>query len=356
MSIGRATGYTVTEHIIEHRNIESEGHTTFYRASGPEDGTPLVFVHGWPELSLSWRHQLQAFGALGFRCIAPDLRGYGRSSVYPEHADYALEQVVGDLLGLADELGIERAVWIGHDWGSPVVWSIASHHPSRCHGVASLCVPYRTLDLGLEPVLELVNRDRYPEETYPAGQWEYMRFYEENFDDARRSFEANPYNTAKLLFRKGNPEGFGQRANTASTRINGGWFGDAGEAPDLPRDGDVVTEDDLAEYAKYLKQNGFFGPDSYYMNHERNAAYGATVENPVLDMPVLFVAAQYDYVCDAVTSDLAVPMRENCTDLTEELVYSGHWMAQERPWDLNAILGRWLAVKFSSLWRNSTPD
>ncbi|MGI9594971.1 MAG: alpha/beta fold hydrolase [Acidimicrobiales bacterium] len=343
-------GRAITEHALE-----SAGHRTFYRASGPDHGTPIIFVHGWPELSLSWRHQLVAFGGLGFRCIAPDLRGYGRSTVYDRHADYAIEHVVGDMLALADGLDIERAIWVGHDWGSPVVWSIASHHPDRCHGVASLCVPYRTLDLGLEATLKLVNRDRYPADTYPAGQWEYMRFYEEHFDDARRAFEANPYNTAKLLFRKGNPDGFGLPANTAMTRINGGWFGELGEAPDLPRDGDVVSEAELAEYARYLEQNGFHGPDSYYMNHERNAMYGAAADHPLLEMPVLFVAAQYDYVCDAITSDLVVPMRDFCTDLTERLVYSGHWMAQERPWDLNAVLARWLAARFDPLWLSSSP-
>ena len=341
----------ITEHFLRGPN-----HTSFYRATGPENGAPIIFVHGWPELSLSWRHQLRALGALGFRCIAPDLRGYGRSSVYLDHGDYALENVVGDMLELADGLGFEQAIWVGHDWGSPVVWSIASHHPHRCHGVANLCVPYRTLDLGLDTVVSLVNRDRYPESDYPAGQWEYMRFYEERFDDATRAFQANVYNTVKLLFRKGNPKAFGQPTGTAMTRRDGGWFGGVSEAPDLPRDGDVVSEDELAEYTLYLDQNGFFGPDSYYMNHARNAEYGATVRNEGrLDMPVLFLAGQYDYTCDTITSDLPAPMRESCSDLTEKVIYSGHWMAQERPRDVNAALTHWLADKFTPLWRTSRP-
>ena len=70
------------------------------------------------------------------------MRGYGRSSVYRRHEDYALEHSVADMLELLDALGREKAVWVGHDWGSPVVWSLASHHPERCCGVANLCVPY----------------------------------------------------------------------------------------------------------------------------------------------------------------------------------------------------------------------
>src|SRR5260221_7922151 len=114
---------TVTEH-----TTKSARHATFYLASGPENGTPIIFVHGWPELSISWRHQLPCFAGLRFRAIAPDMRGYGRSSVYSKHEDYALANTVQDMIELLDSLGHEKAIWVGHDWGSPVVWSLASHH------------------------------------------------------------------------------------------------------------------------------------------------------------------------------------------------------------------------------------
>ena len=83
------------------------------------------------------------------------------------------------------------------------VWNIASHHPDRCHAVANLCVPYYSLERGLDACLPLIDRSLYPEEKFPVGQWEYIRFYEENFDKASAVFDANPYNTAKALFRKG---------------------------------------------------------------------------------------------------------------------------------------------------------
>ena len=106
-------------------------HTSFFLSCGAAQATPIVFVHGWPELSISWRGQLPVFGGLGFRAIAPDMRGYGRSSVYPRHEDYGLEAIVADMLELLGSLGAEKAIWVGHDWGSPVVWSIAQHHPER---------------------------------------------------------------------------------------------------------------------------------------------------------------------------------------------------------------------------------
>jgi len=337
---------TITEH-----TARTARHSTFYLAAGPRDGPTVIFVHGWPELSISWRHQLPVVAGLGFRAIAPDMRGYGRSTVHARHEDYAQEEIVRDMLELADALGIEKAVWVGHDWGSPVVWNLASHHPERCLAVASLCVPYHSLEYGWDHVLPLVDRTIYPETQFPAGQWEYIRFYEENFDKARATFDANPYNTVKALFRKGSPAGHGKPSRTAFVRRQGGWFGGAGEAPDLPRDDDVVSEADLRAYAAALERNGFFGPDSWYMNFAANAAYAnRAVNGGVLEMPVLFLAARYDYTCESVTSRLVEPMHKYCRDLTTHTFDCGHWMAQEKPTQVNAALTRWMATRLPSFW------
>lgn len=327
----------------------SARHTTHYLAAGPDDGPLLIFVHGWPELSHSWRHQLSVFGGLGFRAVAPDMRGYGRSSNYSTHAAYAQEQVVADMLELLDALGAQSAVWIGHDWGSPTVWSLAAHHPERCRAVVSLCVPFYTIEQGFDGLLALIDRDIYPEASYPAGQWDYQLYYLENFERATRVFSADPYKTAKLLFRKGDPAAAGKPAFTAQVRRNGGWFGPLDEAPDLPRDDDVVTEEDLRIYAEALARNGFFGPDSYYMNHATNATYGQR-GSATLELPVLFLGARYDYVCETVTSALARPMRERCRNLTESVIDAGHWVAQEQPQAVNAALAHWLATRVDSAW------
>jgi pimeloyl-ACP methyl ester carboxylesterase len=338
---------SVTEH-----TVKSARHTTFYLADGPEDGTPIIFVHGWPELSASWRHQLPCFAALGFRAIAPDMRGYGCSSIYPRHEDYALAHIVADMLELLDSLGREKAIWVGHDWGSPVAWSMASHHPERCHGVVNLCVPYFSKGFAPQNRIELVDRSIYPEAQFPAGQWEYMLFYEENFDVARAGFEADVKASVKAMFRAGNPEGKGKPAVTAHVRNNRGWFGPLGKAPDLPRDASVLTEEDLHKYASALERNGFFGPDSWYMNAARNIEFAKdTKQNGRITLPALFLHAAYDYICATVDTRLADPMREMCADLSEAVVYSGHWMAQEKPADVNSALAKWLAVKFPDLWR-----
>ena len=338
--------FPITEHVLK-----TKRHTTAYLACGASDAPIIIFLHGWPELSISWRHQLPVFAELGFRCVAPDMRGYGRSSVYGKHADYAVENSVRDMIELLDAFGREKAVWVGHDWGSPVVWAIASHHPDRCHGVANLCVPYLPGGFALKDLLPLVDRTLYPKHKFPAGQWEYQLFYQEDFPAASAAFEANTRNTVKALFRKGNAAARGQPSRTAMIRQEGGWFGGAGRAPDVPMDADVLTEEDLAAYTAALERNGFFGPDSWYMNHDRNVAYAAkAINRGRLSMPVLFLHAAHDLTCDTTGSRLAEPMRKYCAKLTEVVVQSGHWMAQECPVAVNAALAKWLATKLGSVW------
>jgi pimeloyl-ACP methyl ester carboxylesterase len=338
--------YSTTQH-----TFASARHTTGYLACGAEAAPLLIFVHGWPELSLSWRHQLPTFAALGFRCIAPDMRGYGRSSTYHRHEDFAQEKIVADMLELLASLGRERAVWIGHDWGSPVVWNIAAHHPEQCAGVASLCVPYLAAGFTLDNMVPLVDRAVYPEAEYPVGQWDYQLFYEESFDSARTSFEANVRNVIKMLFRKGNPGAVGKPVRLAAVRKAGGWFG-GGDCPDVPRDSDVISEADLEAYSAALTRNGFFGPNSWYMNRKANGAYALTSKNGgKLSMPVLFLHGAYDTTCETIRSRLAEPMRQDCSNLTEVVVRSGHWMAQEQPVAVNAALAKWLAATLPDYWK-----
>ena len=137
-------------------------------------------------------------------------------------------------------------------------------------------------------------------------------FYEENFDKARTDFEANIRNAVKAMFRKGNPASVGKPAATASVRRNGGWFG-GGACPDVPRDADVITEQDLEAYTAALTRNGFFGPNSWYMNHKANGEYARRSKAAQLAMPVLFLHGAYDTTCETVNSRFAEPMRRDCT-------------------------------------------
>jgi pimeloyl-ACP methyl ester carboxylesterase len=210
-------------------------------------------------------------------------------------------------------------------------------------------VPYIAQGFTIENRLPLVDRSIYPADIYPAGQWDYHLFYEENFDKARSDFEANIRNAVKAMFRKGDPSRVGKPAATAAVRKAGGWFG-GGACPDVPRDPDVITEQDLEAYTAALTRRGFFGPNSWYMNHKVNGEFAGRSKSPKLAMPVLFLHAAYDTTCETLHSKLADPMRRDCADLTEIVVKSGHWMAQEQPVAVNAALAKWLAAKLADYW------
>jgi pimeloyl-ACP methyl ester carboxylesterase len=225
---------------------------------------------------------------------------------------------------------------------------MAAHHPERCYGVANLCVPY--LPPGAD-IVSLIDRRVYPADQFPVGQWDYHIFHIHQAEACRAQFEANVAATVKALFRRGDPSGAGKPAATAFVTRNGGWFPGPGGAPDLPLDEAILSAEDLCAYTAALERNGFFGPNAWYLNLAANAAFAAKApRGGRIEIPVLFIHSAYDWVCETLASPLAGPMRESCPNLCEAIVKSGHWMAQEKPLDVNAILVRWLARSFPELW------
>ena len=106
------------------------------------EGPLVIFVHGFPELWYSWRYQLPALAAAGYRAVAIDQRGYGRSSKFWHTDAYRIHRMVEDLVGLVAALGAKQAVLVGHDWGAPVAWTAAWLHPKVFRGVMGMSVPF----------------------------------------------------------------------------------------------------------------------------------------------------------------------------------------------------------------------
>jgi pimeloyl-ACP methyl ester carboxylesterase len=331
------------EYLVNMGSTRTVRHRSAYLERGTPGAPLMIFVHGWPQLGLVWRRQAEHFAARGWHCVAPDMRGYGDSSAPTAPGAYSMPEIVEDMIELHDALGGRPAIWVGHDWGAPVVWALAAHHPGRCRAVANLCVPYLSPGFGLPTLIPLVDRSRYPEDEFPDGQWAYYRHYPEAFDQAVADFEADIPATLRVFFRRGRPPAGPSR----SARVGAdGWFGAAHRAPDVPRDQQMLSDDDYARFVEAFTATGFRGASSWYVNDEANLAYAATA--PALGklrMPVLFVHAEWDPVCDTTRSRLAEPMRADCGDLTEVVIEGGHDIHLERPREVNSAIEDWLAAR-----------
>jgi epoxide hydrolase 4 len=126
------------EPAIEDLDLVANGIRFHALASGPEDGSLVVLLHGFPELARSWRHQLPALGAAGYRAVAPDMRGYGDTDL---QGPYDVGTLVRDVTGLVEGLGRERTVVVGHDWGGAVAWAVAARHPELVEGLVAINCP-----------------------------------------------------------------------------------------------------------------------------------------------------------------------------------------------------------------------
>ncbi|WP_428487734.1 alpha/beta fold hydrolase [Rhodopila sp.] len=306
----------------------------------------MIFVHGWPELGIVWRTQLDHFATAGWRCVAPDMRGYGGSSVPTATNAYTVRELAADMIELHDALGGAPAVWVGHDWGSPVVWALASHHADRCRAVANICVPYFARGLALPNLLPLIDRALYPADEYPVGQWDYFLFYRENFAHAAQELEADIAATVAALYRAGSPDAVGRPARSASIRANGGRFGPARRAPVMPRDMAMLSQADYDRFVAAFSATGFSGANAWYMNDAANLAYAAEAPNfGGLTLPVLFLHAAWDPTCETAHGRLADPMRADCADLSEAMIDGGHALMLEQPAAVNGAMTQWLAAK-----------
>ena len=260
-------------------------------------GEAVVFIHGFPELAYSWRHQVPALAAAGFRAIAYDQRGYGGSSKPDDVEAYGLRSLVADAVRLLDVLDIERATLVGHDWGSIVVWSTALLHPDRVERVVSLNVPYRGYCAGFPSTAVIRERlaDRFG---YVLG------FQEVGVTEA--AFDSDPDAWLRAVYM--------------------GIAADPG----------FMTDTDFAVYREAFIRGGVFGPLGPYRNIDANAAATMSLANAPITQPTLMLTADRDPILPPTLAD---GMRRWVPNLeVVPISGSGHWTQQEQPEQVNDAL------------------
>jgi len=295
---------------------------------------PVVFSHGFPELAFSWRHQLPAVAAAGFRAVAPDQRGYGGSSRPDAITDYDIQHLTGDLVELLDALDIDKAVFVGHDWGGFVVWQMPLLHPDRVAGVVGVNTPY-------VPRLPVRPTDAF---RMVAGD----DFYILEFQEAGVADEILQRDVPGLfdaLFRTAmSPEEMAQAAEQTPSGPDGLTTFERIIA--APRRGTPLLDDaEMAVYVDTFTRTGFTGGLNWYRNFDRNWEITPELDGARIDgVPCLMVTASWDPV---LTPAMAQGMPEIIGDLElHELAECGHWTPTERADELDALLVDWLQKKF----------
>ncbi|KAA0235790.1 MAG: Epoxide hydrolase A [Acidimicrobiales bacterium] len=295
------------------------------------EGLPVVFCHGFPELAFSWRHQLSAVADAGYRAIAPNQRGYGRTSAPEEISAYALGELAGDMAALLDTLDIERAVFVGHDWGGYVAWAMPIMHPDRTLGVVGVCTPYQPF-----PTTQLLR-------TLVGGddQKLYILWFQEP-----GVAEGVMDQQVSLLFDRVMRGGLSPdqmvREMAASGEVDMNPFG---RLASLAPAGELIADpDELAVYVDTFETTGFRGGINWYRNIDRNVQQHPEVGTAPLSLPCLMITAEWD---PALRPAMAEGMDERCSDLeTHMIAKAGHWVQQEYPEELNEVLLDWLTRRF----------
>jgi pimeloyl-ACP methyl ester carboxylesterase len=306
----------------------------------------MIFLHGWPELGLMWRAQVEVFAAEGWHCVAPDMRGYGGSSVPTAPEAYALKEIVEDMVELHDHLGAQPAIWVGHDLGSPVAGALSAHHAARSRCLVLTSVPYLPESFALLNLLALVDRNLYPADRYPNGQWDYYGFYHTHFEQTVSDFNADIPATLAAIYRCGDPASVGKVYRSALVARNGGWFGSAHRAPVMPPSPELWPAADFDALVEAFRVTGFRPGNSWYLNDAANIAYAhAAPEGGRLRQPVLFINGEWDGICNIDRSRLGDPMRRTCEDLFITNLPSGHWLPLECKTELVQAVRAWLKMK-----------
>jgi len=296
------------------------------------EGPLAIMVHGFPESWYSWRHQIGPVADAGFTACAIDVRGYGGSDKPHPVGAYAMEHIVGDLVGLRRALWPdEKAILIGHDWGAPIVWNSALTHPEDFRAVAGLSVPFAGVPN--RPFTEV-----FREHFTSQGRFFYQEYFQEpGIAEAEAEKDPREFVERMMYSISGDvPPGDYWNKPLGATFLEG--------LPD-PEPVPWLTEDDLDFYEAEFKSAGFRGPLNRYRNHEADFAWLQAWKGRAIEQPALFIGGTRDpatFLFGAVTDPIG--MMTAFAPAVEGHIREGvgHWTQQERPDAVNAILIDWL--------------
>ena len=301
-------------------------------AEAGDDGPLVLLAHGWPESWYSWRHQLKYLSELGYRVVAPDMRGYGGTDAPIAVDDYNIENIAADMVGILDHLGEERAVMVGHDWGAIVAWQTVQFYPNRFDGLIAMSVPFAGRQ-ERSPMVEW--RETFGDNFY------YILYHNEPNGVAEREYDSNPRELLSRLYLS--PRSPRESPAITDPRASaGGWIGRLGAPKSLPS---WLSAFDLNYFVGEFERAGFRGGVNYYRNFHRNWELTESLKNAHIGIPTLFIAGERDVVIGGASeARLQGAMSRVVNDLRGVILVPevGHWVQQEAPDVVNQAMSDFL--------------
>lgn len=312
---------------MQTRLIPTDGLTQNILEAG--EGPLVLLIHGFPELAISWRAQVQALAAAGFHAVAPDMRGYGASEKPEQVQDYSITALVGDMVDLVRALGETSCVVIGHDWGAPVAWHCALMRPDLFRAVVGLSVPFQPRRVQGPPTAAMTTISK----RLGRGDLYISRF---QASDAHAPMDADPDQALRKMF-------YAYDGATPDRRQSTGFFAEGvdlmGSIADDATLPPWMSEAHFREYVDAFTAGGFRAPLDWYRNLDRNWADTAWLQDKRIEVPAGFIVGERDPVRH-YAGPAEAAMKDWAPDLRMQAVVTGagHWIQQERAAEVNGLL------------------
>jgi pimeloyl-ACP methyl ester carboxylesterase len=300
------------------------------RESGSPGDPVVVLLHGFPESSHSWRHQMQPLADAGYHVLVPDQRGYARSTAPREVGAYAGAALAADVCALLDDVGAEQGLIVGHDWGALLAWHLGATRPERCRAIIGASVPYNRWPAKPTDVFRFLHGDRFF----------YILYFQEP-GVAEAELDADPERFLRSIIWAAAGDSAGTRLSSelpmAGTTMQEALDTALGGTPHgLPP---WLAHADFDVFVQQFRTSGFFGPVSWYRNLDRNYEEAKDLGPERFTMPTAFIAGDVDPVIGD-RMELVEAMADTLPNFAGSVIIpgAGHWVQQEAPDAFNDAL------------------
>ena len=309
------------------RCIDTGQLSYYFREAG--SGPLVLLIHGFPDLSLGWLHQIEALAMAGYHVVAPDMRGYGRTGGPAESSGYCMGNLVGDLVELVEGLGYQKAVLIGHDWGAAVSWQAALLRPDVFQAVMGMAVPFQPRRLHGPPteVMSYLAQKHGEDELYLSA---FAR------PDAHLIMDEDPEQALRKMFWAF--DGATPDHHQATGRIPEGqnFIDIISDEATLPP---WMEASHFEAYVEAFREGGFERPVHWYRRIDDNWSQTRWLQGQKIIVPAAFLVGERDPV-RRYAGQHEAELADWLEDLRSVTIVpgAGHWVQQEKPEAVNEAI------------------